>query len=68
VQGWDTSAVTAQDLATVRSFLERRATLTAGARAHLAQTLADTLRAKVAGAPPLEHEAFLERLAQERDR
>ena len=65
---WDISAVTPQDLAMVQSFLERRATLTPGARAHLAQTLADRLRAKIAGAPPLEHEAFLERLAAERER
>lgn len=68
LQGWDASAINAQELAAVRSFLERRATLTAGARAHLAKTLADRLRPKVAGAPPLEHEAFLERLALERDR
>jgi uncharacterized RDD family membrane protein YckC len=65
--GWDTSAITAQELAAVRSFLERRATLAPGARAHLAQTLGDRLRAKVAGAPPLEHEAFLERLAKHRE-
>jgi uncharacterized RDD family membrane protein YckC len=67
VFGWDTSAITAADLATVRSFLERRATLTPGARAQLAQTLADRLRAKVAGAPVLEPEPFLEELLAQRD-
>lgn len=64
---WDTSAITREDLATAHAFLERRATLTAAARQELAQTLADRLRAKTAGAPPLDHEAFLERLVAQRD-
>jgi uncharacterized RDD family membrane protein YckC len=61
---WDVSAVTADELATVRRFLDRRAGLTADARAHLAGQLADRLRPKVAGPPPGQApEAFLEALA-----
>ena len=65
--GWDVSAVTAEDLAVVRQFLDRRATLTVGARNHLAREIATRLQAKVAGAPALEPETFLERLAAARD-
>ena len=67
VYGWDTSAITAEDLAIVRSFLDRRATLNPGARAQLATDLATRLRAKVAGAPDLEPEPFLETLVATRD-
>lgn len=61
---WDVSAVTAEELAAVRSFLERREQLTRDARSQLARTLAGRLRGKVAGAgvPELD-ERFLERLA-----
>lgn len=63
---WDVSAVTAEEVATVRRFLERRATLDPHARAELGLDLATRLRPKVAGvddpgAPTPE--AFLEGLA-----
>ncbi|HEX2045100.1 MAG TPA: RDD family protein [Gaiellaceae bacterium] len=62
--GWDVSAVTADEVATVRAFLERRFELTDEARARLGATLAERLRPKVAGVPDDLHvEAFLERLA-----
>ena len=59
--GWDVSAVTAEELATVRRFLERRSTLTFEARDRLASELASRLRPKVFGPTEgLEPEAFLE--------
>jgi uncharacterized RDD family membrane protein YckC len=63
---WDVSTVTADEVATVRRFLERRATLEPHARAQLGWDLATRLRAKVAGvddrgAPTPE--AFLEGVA-----
>lgn len=60
---WDVSAVTAEEVATVRRFLDRRATLTPDARARLAGELATRLGPKVVG-PPREWqpEAFLEYL------
>ena len=62
--GWDVSAVSAQDVGTVRQFLERRGGLETGARAELAGELARRLRPLVAGAPEqLAAEEFLERLA-----
>ncbi len=58
---WDVSAVNAEDVATVRRFLERRVSLTPGARAHLATDLAARVRPKVVGAPDGWHpESFLE--------
>jgi uncharacterized RDD family membrane protein YckC len=51
---WDVSAVTADELATVRAFLDRRWTLAPPARAHLAVELATRLHPKVSGPP--EHE------------
>lgn len=62
-EGWDVSAVTADEVAAVRSFLGRRAQLDPGHRSNLAQTLAFQLMPKVAGVP-LEGgpEAFLERV------
>lgn len=58
---WDVSAVTPDEVATVRSFLERRTTITPAARAQLAWELSSRLRAKVGGPherwPP---EPFLE--------
>lgn len=60
VAEWDVSAVSAEDVATVRRFLERRAQLTSEARRSLARDLAGRLRPKVAGAPAdLDPEAFL---------
>lgn len=62
--GWDTTAITAEELAAVRSFLERRNGLELGARNALAATLASGLRGKVAGVPPeYSGERFLEGLA-----
>jgi uncharacterized RDD family membrane protein YckC len=62
--GWDVSAVSAQDIGTVRQFLDRRPTLAGGPRRELAQELADRLRPRVAGAPEqLDPEEFLERLS-----
>jgi uncharacterized RDD family membrane protein YckC len=64
---WDVSAITTSDIATVRSFLERRASLEWGARAELARTMATRLRPRVGGlsaSAPLSDEAFLEQLAR----
>jgi uncharacterized RDD family membrane protein YckC len=61
---WDTSAIGAEELTAVRSFLARRYELTAGARAQVAAELAARLRPQIGGGvgdePP---ELFLERLA-----
>lgn len=60
---WDVSSVTAQELAAVRSFLERRYSLEPAARWNLAVDLARRLAPKVAGAPSNLHpEVFLELL------
>ena len=59
-ESWDVAAVTADDLATVRRFLERRGELAPHARAHLALELSNRLRHKVVGAPPMSPETFLE--------
>jgi uncharacterized RDD family membrane protein YckC len=64
---WDVSGVTTDELAAVRSFLERRELLEWGAREQLARTMAERLRPRVGGLPdgePLGDEAFLERLAR----
>jgi uncharacterized RDD family membrane protein YckC len=64
---WDVSAISASDIATVRSFLERRASLEWGARAELARTMASRLRPRVGGvseSAALTDEAFLEHLAR----
>jgi uncharacterized RDD family membrane protein YckC len=61
---WDVSAITAEELAAVRSFLERRSDIDWNARNELATTLAARLRPKVAGVPDhLRSEEFLEQLA-----
>jgi uncharacterized RDD family membrane protein YckC len=61
---WDVSAVTAEEIAAVRRFLQRRADLPDEARERIAGQLAAGLRPKVAG-PIEDHppETFLERLA-----
>ncbi len=60
---WDTSAITTQEVAAVRRFLERRASLERGARRELGARLADGLRSKVTSAPAdLGPEQFLEEL------
>jgi uncharacterized RDD family membrane protein YckC len=48
---WDLSAVTADELSAVRSFLSRRGELAPEARAQLAQAFAAQLAPKVAGVP-----------------
>jgi uncharacterized RDD family membrane protein YckC len=61
---WDVSAITGEELAAVRSFLERRTEITADARWQIAGMLAQKLRPKVAGADAsLGDERFLDLLA-----
>lgn len=63
--GWDVSAVSNEEMAAVRRFLQRRVTLDQGPRRELAHRLEQGLRAKVAGAPEgLHAERFLEELAR----
>jgi len=57
--GWDVSAVSAGDVATVRAFLERRDTLDPTARASIAAELATRLRPRVGGAAEPANETFL---------
>ena len=57
---WDVSAVPAEDLATVRAFLERRDGLARDARARLAAQLDGALRPRVGGADEQDPERFLE--------
>lgn len=60
----DVSAISVEDLTTVRRFLDRRVGLTAEARATLARDLDQRLRPRVAGAPSnLAAEEFLQLLA-----
>jgi uncharacterized RDD family membrane protein YckC len=60
---WDVSAITAEELAAVRSFLERRSDIDWNARNELAATIAARLRPKVAGVPEhVRSEEFLEQL------
>ena len=61
---WDLSAITPEELATVRRFLDRRFSLVPEARRRLAGDLARRLRPKVAGVSgDVGDEAFLERLS-----
>ena len=61
---WDVSAVTQEELATIRSFLERRDAFAPDVRRGLARGLAERLRGKVVGpAPGLAPEALLEAIA-----
>jgi uncharacterized RDD family membrane protein YckC len=58
---WDVSGVSAEDLATLRQFLDRRLSLQPAARAHLATDLAARVQPKVVGAPDGWHpESFIE--------
>lgn len=60
----DVSGITGAELATIRSFLERRATLDSEARARLAWELAERLKPRVAGVSENQHpEVFLEQIA-----
>lgn len=64
VAAWDVSSITADELATVRRFLDRRATLAPDARGRLSRDLAARLRPKVVGPPDdLHPELFLEEVA-----
>ena len=61
---WDTSAVTAEEIAAVRRFLERRTQIEHQARLELGRTLAERLRPKVGGVTgDLTAEHFLALLA-----
>jgi uncharacterized RDD family membrane protein YckC len=57
---WDVSAVPAEDLVTVRAFLERRHGLAREARTRLATQLDGALRPRVGGADVSDPERFLE--------
>jgi uncharacterized RDD family membrane protein YckC len=60
---WDVSAITPEELAAVRRFLERRTEIASDARYQLAATIEGRLRPKIAGAPDdLHGEPFLEQL------
>jgi uncharacterized RDD family membrane protein YckC len=59
---WDVSAVSADDVATVRAFLDRRYALDPTARSALATELATRLRPRVGGAGDHPDERFLEML------
>jgi uncharacterized RDD family membrane protein YckC len=62
---WDVSAVSAEEMATVRRFLERRSTLAPEARERLAYDIATRLGPKVAGPPrQWQAESFLEYLVE----
>ena len=61
LDGWDATALTGEEIATVRRFLERRPTLVPEARRRLAAELAGRLRPKVAApVDNLADERFLE--------
>jgi hypothetical protein len=61
---WDVSAISPEELAAVRQFLERRWQIEANARSRLAWQLSEGLRGKVAGVPEqLRGEPFLEQVA-----
>jgi uncharacterized RDD family membrane protein YckC len=60
---WDTSKITREEIGAVRQFLSRRDSIEWKARFQIAETMADRLAPKVAGAPPeLRGERFLEAL------
>src|SRR3954452_12585911 len=52
---WDVSAISQEEFASVRQFLERRWAIDPAARQRLAWQLAEGLRPKVAGVPPELH-------------
>ena len=60
---WDVSAVSDEDLAALRAFLERRTTLDGAARARIARRLEAALRERVGGATEPDTERFLEGVA-----
>ena len=66
---WDTTAISPQELAVVRSFLGRRGELGPATRAHLARNLAAALGPKVVRPPgDLDDEALLARIAASKAR
>jgi uncharacterized RDD family membrane protein YckC len=67
VATWDTSALSAEEVAAVRTFLDRRSTLAAEHRGSIADGLARQVAPKVAGIPyDGGPELFLERIAYAR--
>jgi uncharacterized RDD family membrane protein YckC len=63
--GWDVSAVSAEELAAVRRYLQRRESLDRRVRRELAYRFEQGLRTKVSGAPErADPERFLEALAR----
>ena len=69
VRTFDVAQVTAEEVATARRFLERRAELLPAARTRLARDLAGRLRTKVAGFESVtDDEQFLEQLVAVRSR
>jgi hypothetical protein len=65
---WDVSAVSAEDVATVRAFLQRRSSIDPKARTALAAQLAERLRPRVGGASERGDERFLELLVAAKTR
>lgn len=66
---WDVSAVTREEVAAIRLFLQRRDDLDAGVRADRARELAAAIRPKVVGVPDhLGSEAFLTLLVAAKQR
>lgn len=64
---WDTTAVSEDEVALIRRFMERRSSLTVSKREELAASIAERLRAKVlAPDEPEEAEAFLARVLAEK--
>jgi uncharacterized RDD family membrane protein YckC len=60
---WDVTAVSQDDVATVRAFLDRRSALQPEHRVHIGGELARRLRPRVGGAPPnIDDEEFLQLL------
>ncbi len=59
VARWDVSAIDAQDLATIRQFLDRRLMLAWHVRTYFGTALAARVAPMVAGAPPNAHPEFL---------
>jgi uncharacterized RDD family membrane protein YckC len=68
IDGWDVSAISADEVAVVRQFLQRRATLPPDARRRLADELAGKLGPRIAGnETALPPEPFLEALVAAKD-
>lgn len=62
---WDVSLVTAEELGTLRQFLERRGTLNIEARSRIGREIADRIRPKIGGVPEIIHpEALIEEVVR----